>query len=303
MVKKIELRARLCYNCRMEQARAKAFAKLNLTLSVTGVKDGYHMLDSVVTSVDLFDTVAVKRRRDGLVGITMHGCGSESIPPESNNAYLAAQAFVDEFSTDGCEITVYKNIPIGLGLGGSSADAAGVINALAKLYNVGDRIALKRLADRNGSDTKYMLGGGYARLTGRGDEVAPLESNLKLHFLLLAPRGRVSTAQCFKVFDEVGSIGGDSEAAVKAITDGDKYALARNMSNSLAPAAERLSDEVAEAFVQLKSFSPLAVNMTGSGSGVYALFENAEYCAYAKSRYRGNMTAYCLRTSGGKEII
>ena len=62
----------------MESARVKSFAKLNLTLRVTGVKDGYHMLDSLVTSVDLYDAITVKKRRDKLDSVSMRGCGSES---------------------------------------------------------------------------------------------------------------------------------------------------------------------------------------------------------------------------------
>ena len=106
----------------MDTVRVKAYAKINLTLSVTGVKDGYHMLDSIVTSVDLYDAVKVKKRRDGLVSVTMRGCGSENIPFGSNNAVKAAQAFIEKYSTRGADITVNKNIPVGAGLGGSSAD-------------------------------------------------------------------------------------------------------------------------------------------------------------------------------------
>lgn len=280
----------------METVRVKSYAKLNLTLHVSGVKDGYHMLDSVVTSVDLYDLIVVKKRKDGLVSIMMHGCGSENIPFEGNNAVKAAQDFIDEYSTKGADITVYKNIPMGQGLGGSSADSAGVLNALAKLYKINDTEGIERLADANGSDTKYMLKGGYARLKGRGGEIECIDSKLKLNFLLLTPKNGVSTAQCFKLFDSSGEFGGDSLAAANAVIAGDKHALAENMHNSLLQPAMRLSDDIKEAFEQLKAFDPLAVNMTGSGSGVYALFENAEFCAYAKSRYRGSFTPYQLKT-------
>lgn len=284
----------------MDKVRVKSYAKLNLTLHIMGVKDGYHMLDSVVTSVDLYDLIVLKKRKDKLVSVTMHGCGSESIAFDDNNAVKAAEAFVEKFETGGVDITVYKNIPMGLGMGGSSADSAGVLNGLSKLYNVYDPVALKILADGTGSDTRYMLSGGYARLFGRGDEVKPIESNLKLNYLLLAPKQRVSTAQCFKAFDLSGGFGGNSDPTEKALTDGDKRALC--LQNSLAPAAKTLSDDIQTAFDELSSFDPLAVNMTGSGSGVYAVFENAEYCAYAKSRYNGKFTAYQLKTYLPKSV-
>lgn len=280
----------------MDTVRVKAYAKLNLTLNVTGVRGGFHMLDSIVTEVNLYDLIKIKKRRDGLVNVTMHGCGSECIPPESNNAVKAAEAFVKKYGTRGADVTVFKNIPQGLGLGGSSADAAGVLNGLEKLYRTGDIAGIKLIADEVGSDVRYMLSGGYARLFGRGCEVKPLESGIKLDFLLLAPRGRVSTAECFKAFDTAGLTGGDGEAAERALLSGDKARLAGHMSNALYGAACGLCPEIRGAAEALYAFDPLAVNMTGSGSGVYALFENAEFCAYAKSRYRGSAAAYCLKT-------
>ncbi len=276
--------------------RVKAYAKLNLTLNITGVSGGYHMLDSVVTSVDMHDLIVLKKRRDKLVSIIMRGQGSEEIPFDKNNAVKAAQLFIDNFGTNGADITVYKNIPMGLGVGGSSADAAGVLTGLSKLYGVNDLAGIKLLADKAGSDTRYMLSGGYARLAGRGNEVRQIESSLKLNFLLLAPKSGVSTAECYKLFDSCGALGGDSAECERAIAAGDKEALCKTLNNALAPAAKKLSPEIEEAFDELAAFDPLAVNMTGSGSGVYAVFENAEFCAYAKSRYRGKSKAYCLKT-------
>lgn len=280
----------------METVRVKSYAKLNLTLHVTGAAGGYHMLDSLVASVDLYDLVCVKKRRDKLVSITMRGQGSESIPYEENNAVKSAELFIGKYSTCGADITVYKNIPMGLGLGGSSADSAGVLNALSRLYKIDDPAGLKILADATGSDTRYMLSGGYARLFGRGDEVKAIDSGLKLDFLLLAPKDRVSTGKCFAEFDRFEKFGGNSDIAEIALIKGDKRGLAGQMTNSLTPSAVRLAPDIGRAIDSLAEFGPLAVNMTGSGSGVYALFENAEFCDYAKSRYRGNCAVYRLKT-------
>ena len=276
----------------MESVEVKAYAKINLTLFITGTEKGYHMLDSLVASVDLYDEVTIKARRDKLITVTMHGLGSENIPNESNNAVKAAKLFIEKFQTNGADITIRKNIPMGAGLGGSSADAAGVLIGLAKLYSIDDFASLKLLADRTGSDTGYMLSGGWARLTGRGNIVKKIDSNLKLHILLLVPDEGVSTAGCYSAFDNFGTIGGNSDKAEQAVTDGDLNGLAAELSNSLMPAAASLSGEIGECVRQLRQFSPLAINMTGSGSGVYALFENKEECAHAKSRYAGRARAY-----------
>ena len=125
----------------------------------------------------------------------MHGMGSESIPVENNNAQKAGEAFVRRFQTTGADITVYKNIPMGAGLGGSSVDAAGVLNGLAKAYGVQDREGLEELADGLGSDVKYLLDGGYARMQKRGQDLTKIESELPLHFLLVCPKTPITTKE------------------------------------------------------------------------------------------------------------
>lgn len=278
----------------MDSVRVKAYAKINLTLFVTGKENGYHTLDSLVTSVDLFDLIKIRKRKDRLVSVTMRGMGSENIPFESNNAVKAAELFVEKFESYGADITIFKNIPMGAGLGGSSADAAGVLCGLAKLYKTDDLAGLKLIADKTGSDTRYMLTGGWARLFGRGDNVKAVESALNMHILLLVPNESISTAKCFSLFDDMGKPGGNSDLAEKAAEENDLKSLAGNLSNSLMTAASSISDSVKSCIDELNAFAPLAVNMTGSGSGVYALFDSKEMCQYAKSRYRGNAKTYIL---------
>lgn len=106
----------------MNTVKVKSYAKVNLTLDVVGTAGGYHLIDSLVASINLYDLVCVKKRKDNLISVSMHGMDSEGIPPEQNNAFRAGETFVRRFSTKGADITVYKNIPIGAGLGGSSAE-------------------------------------------------------------------------------------------------------------------------------------------------------------------------------------
>lgn len=280
----------------MNYARIKVYAKVNLTLDITGAQGGYHSIDSVVASIDLFDVITAKKRKDGLVNVIMHGEGSESIPPESNNAYKAAEAFTAAFKTTGADITVWKNIPMGAGLGGSSADVAGVLLAMAKLYNVTDFSALKALADSLGSDCGYMLTGGYARISGRGEKVKHIDSNLKLQLVLLVPKGGVSTASCYAKSDEFIHGAPQSDVVEKALIADDLQALCCGLNNHLYAAASTLNAGVEDAVNELKSFDPLGVNMTGSGSGVYAVMQNDQFSGYVKSRYLGKHRLILTKT-------
>ena len=284
----------------MNTVKIKSYAKVNLTLEIVGIEGGYHLLDSLVASVDLHDLILLKKKKGGLSSITMKGMGSESIPPEKNNALKAAEAFSKRFSTDGVDITVYKNIPIGAGLGGSSADVVGVLNGMAKLYNVGDRYALKQLADVLGSDTGYMLDGGFARMRGRGEEVEKIQTQNKLHFLLLCPSSGVSAGACYKKYDELPKTleerGSYTQNCIDALCKNDKNGIGMYAMNDLFKPALHINPDVERAYEEAKSFSPICAVMTGSGSGVLAMFETKELCEWAKSRYKGKFAAYVIQT-------
>lgn len=290
----------------MRNVTVKSYAKLNLSLEITGVKDGYHQLDSLVTSIDLSDSIRLVKRKDKLINVYMHGQKSESISPEHNVAQKAGDAFVEKYGVCGADITVFKDIPMGGGLGGSSADAAGVLNGMAKLYEIDDEAGIKSLADGLGSDTGYMLKGGFARMTGRGEQVWRLPVQPRLHFLLLCPSTSVSTGQCYALYDELAKEGkaskkGVTEECINHLLKGDNSGMGATFYNSLYLPACRLNAEVKEAVTSLEAFSPLGYGMTGSGSCAFALFESRELCEWAKSRYRGKCRAIVVKTVDPQE--
>ncbi len=284
----------------MNSVKIKSYAKVNLTLEITGVEQGYHTLDSLVANVDVYDLLVLKKRKGALSRITMKGMGSESIPPEQNNALKAAEAFSEVFQTDGADITVYKNIPIGAGLGGSSADIAGVLNGMAALYEITDREKLKAIADRLGSDTGYMLEGGFARITGRGEKVERLSLQNKLHLLLICPFSSVSAKECYAAYDRQPKTleyrGCPAEDCIRALEKSNVNEGGMYVMNDLFRAACALNTDVGVAYTQAESFSPLGASMTGSGSAVFAWFETRELCEWAKSRYRGKFRTIVTET-------
>ena len=152
----------------MKKITIKAKAKINLTLDVVGLNSGYHDINTLVTTIDLYDRIILKKRKDSAISLNCTGVKMDCAITD-NNAYKTAKAFADKFSTGGVDITVQKNIPLGAGLGGSSADIAGVLNGLKALYGVNESVL--DIANALGSDSGYMLSGGYAVLSGRGDKI------------------------------------------------------------------------------------------------------------------------------------
>ncbi len=279
----------------MNTVKTFAYAKVNLTLDIVGAENGYHMLDSLAVTIDLADKIVVKKRKDPLVNVFMHGKGS-SIAPEENNAVRAGEAFVKKFGTCGADIEVYKNIPLAAGLGGSSADAAGVVKALAKLYEITDGAALGELCDTLGSDTKFLLRGGFARLRGRGEKIDWQGACPEWYFLLLCPKAGVSTAECYREYDRLQkTYAPRTERCLETLKGMGAEEAGKLFGNDLFEAAAQIEPVAAEALAAARSFSPFGASMTGSGSASFAAFPSKELAEWAKSRYRGRFRAYCVR--------
>ncbi len=111
----------------MRTQSCKAYAKINLTLDITGRRaDGYHEIETVMHTISLCDTVTVKPVRRP--GITLR-CNLPYVPcDERNIAYKAAAAFFERTGRpSGILIDLRKRIPVGAGMAGGSTDAAAVL--------------------------------------------------------------------------------------------------------------------------------------------------------------------------------
>lgn len=253
----------------MKKTTIKTPAKLNLTLDVSGRENGYHSLDSLFLSVNLFDEITVVERKDEAIRLSFVGV-SAKISPEKSKACLAARMFAEKFGTGGADIIVKRNIPSGGGLGGSSADAAGVLSGLAKLYGVSG--ALDEIANAVGSDEAFMLRGGFARVMGRGSRIEPLVLGRKFYFLILPAKTSVSTAQCFKRFDENGASYSPCTSAALAALEKNQIAKFKTLlKNDLYESAAELAPEIRENVFALGRFGKAV--MTGAGSAVFTIFD------------------------------
>ena len=259
----------------------KSYAKINLCLNLVGKTDRYHDLESVVISVGLYDTIKAKKRKDNRITLKTEGVPVDVLI-ERNNAYKSAKLFMETFKTNGVDLKIIKRIPIGGGLGGSSADSAGVLRAMAKLYEITSDLSV--LANALGSDTSYQLSGGFAVMRGRGDEVEFLKDAPKLNILLAIPETGVNTGECYKEADRLEKT---EFASVNELIDGvydkDYAKISKNAKNGLFEAAKNLNGEVKATYEEVKKLSPSVVSMTGSGSAIFAVFSSRRLCALAEN--------------------
>lgn len=271
----------------MKSATVKAYGKINISLNVLGAENGYHNLDIIVVTVDKYDKVTVTKRKDDKILLNLYGeYGNKPFIQEKYNAYKAAKMFKEKFNTTGVTVDIERNIPEGSGMGGSSADIAGVLKAMQKLFKITDDV--KDIADALGSDSGYLLSGGFARLTSRGEVVEKLNINWKPYFLVIYSKSGVNTAECFKEFD-LGSYNGlvcNNDEIINCLRQKDVSLLKGKTANALTKPAIKLNEEVNSNLCALLDLSPDVCDMTGSGSTVFSMYDSYEMVTWAYSKLK-----------------
>jgi 4-diphosphocytidyl-2-C-methyl-D-erythritol kinase len=252
----------------------RAPAKINLTLDVLGKReDGYHALASVMQTIAVADTLALWPAPDNT--LTLH-CDAPELRGENNLALRAARLLRD---TTGCRRGVHvelrKEIPAQGGLGGGSSDAAAVLVALNRHWQLGlDTATLIALAAQLGSDVPFFVVGGTALVEGRGEIVTPLPPLPPLWLVVARPPVGVSTAMVFRALTPAAYTDGTAtRRLVEAIRGGnlpplDDTTLVNALEHDVLrdyPAVERLRGVMLRA-----GASP--VRMSGSGPTLFAPF-------------------------------
>lgn len=264
----------------MKTLRIKAAAKLNLSLDILGIRpDGYHEMDMVMQTIDLFDDVELSEAGT----ISVFSDGSPGGP--ENLAWKAAEAFFRAAKrSGGARIRLTKRIPAQAGMAGGSADAAAVLIGLNALYDA--RLSPEALRDAGlsvGADVPYCLIGGTARVRGIGEIVEPMPPFLSGYLVVAKPAIGISTAEAFRRFDRAENLRHPDIAALLSVMEkGQLDALSLFMENVLEQSEQ---NETVETLRQeLLKNGALAARMTGSGSAVFGLFsekEAASRCAVA----------------------
>ena len=212
-------------------------AKLTLSLRVVGVRrrDGYHLIESEMVTVDLADELAFGEG-DGLV---VSGPAAAGVPEGDRNLVTRALAVVGREAS----VRLVKRIPAGAGLGGGSADAAAVL----RWAGCSDAAVAAGL----GADVPFCLVGGRAEVSGVGERVEPLPFEDRTFTLLTPPFG-AATAAVYQAWDDLGGPRGDNgndlEPAALAVAPG--LATWRDQLAEVAGARPRLAGSGSTWFVE-----------------------------------------------------
>ena len=269
----------------IREVRLKAFAKVNYALDVLGLRaDGYHEVSTVMQSISLADELELRRAAGGF-DLSLEPEEVAIGPQERNTTYLAWKALQrltgEEFPV---KLTLRKEIPTGAGLGGGSADAAAVLVGLNELFSLGLQVdELRGIGARIGADVPFCISGGTALGEGIGEILTPLPAP-PAHLLVVAkPPGSADTAGIYRAYDEAKTESTNSvKPVVSALCSNSLPALAAAVGNDLAPVTKGIIPEVAKLERTLLASRALGASMSGSGTAVYGIFDDAEAAGIAK---------------------
>lgn len=272
----------------MTRITVAAPAKLNLFLDITGKRnDGYHLLNTVMQSVSLYDDVTVTLDEDSdEISIS---CSDPEIPiDKSNTAYIAVEKFFayTGMTPIGVSIKIKKRIPSQAGMAGGSTDAAAVLFAMNELTEAGlDRYRLAEIGEQVGADVPFCIYGGTMSATGIGTIFSPLPDMPDCTIVAVRPGFRVSTREAYERSDEMGyRIPKSSDGIVAAICSGNVRELAEKMYNRF----EELTDEaeLPQIKQKMKDCGALGALMTGSGSVIFSIFDDEEKAQHCRDELR-----------------
>ena len=256
----------------MKSMTLQAAAKINLSLDVTGKRpDGYHTLESIFQSVDIYDTITLTVE-DG-EGIAL-SCDAPAVPCDEHNlAWKAAQALLDAAQLRAkVTIDLHKEIPSGAGMGGGSSDAAGVLWGLNELLGCGfSNEKLREIGVTLGADVPFLLLGGTAYAEGVGEVLTPLPAVPALRLIIVKGTESVSTPAAYKAIDTLESPAHpDTAAMLRAIRENDPALLKRSCGNLFEQAID--CADVTRAKTRLLGCGAEYAVMTGSGAAVFGIF-------------------------------
>lgn len=275
-------------------------AKVNLTLEIVGRRDdGYHLLESVMQSIDLGDVLTVRLHADN-TEVRTNGNG---VPNGDTNlaaravAALQARVGTTYGQLPGLQVDIDKQIPVAAGLGGGSADAAAALVAANTLWNVHlDKDTLADVGVSIGADVPFCLHGGTAVARGIGERLTVVDGVGDFAGVVVNPGFPVETVEVYRRFSEETRLApgssahtssGRADAMVAALQAGDAHEVARLLYNELESVTTRMHPEIGELRRRVLQAGAVGAVMCGSGPSVFGLARDVEHAAVLAARLQG----------------
>lgn len=256
----------------------KAYAKLNLSLDVLGVReDGYHEVKMIMQTVKLFDKLTFRLLEEDEIRLKTN---LGFLPVNENNlVYKAVKLLKDTYHIDkGMEIDLFKCIPVAAGMAGGSTDCAAALVGASKLFGLHlDKKTLMELGVKLGADVPYCVLRGTALSEGIGEVLTPLPPIPSCHILIAKPPISVSTKFVYEHLDAKTDITHpDVDGMIEAIKAGDIKGITSRFGNVLETVTipeYPVIEDIKKIMLENGAMNSL---MSGSGPTVFGFYEKEE---------------------------
>ncbi len=238
-------------------------AKINIGLNIVERRgDGYHNIESCFYPVPWYD--ALEAIESDKFSFTSTGI---AIPGKDNICIKAYELLKSDFPLSPVCIHLHKNIPVGAGLGGGSADGVFMLKLLNEKFSLG--LGLKQLHDyarKLGSDCPFFIENELCYVEGRGDIFLPIDINLSgLYLVIIFPQVHVDTSSAYNSIKPAQTGG-----RLKDLLEGNEVSKwPKYIINDFEKNASQVSLDLKD---MLYKEGALYASMSGSGSAVYGIF-------------------------------
>jgi 4-diphosphocytidyl-2-C-methyl-D-erythritol kinase len=267
----------------------KAYAKINLGLKILGKRqDGYHNILSLFQTVEVHDTLMISDSEPPSLE-----CGASDVPLGAENLILKAERLFSEFTgiNSHAHFLLTKIIPLGGGLGGGSANAAAALRGLRRFYRIESlsENEMMEMAAKLGSDVPFLLSGGTAVVSGRGENILPTDWPFDFTYIIVNPGFAISTAWAYHSLQNLSGNYDNYNEIIGCLQKGKlgKDEFFRSLSNDFESVVLPEYPVLATIKSIMLDQGASAAFMTGSGSSMVGIFED-EQKAYSCSTMMNN---------------
>lgn len=259
-------------------------AKINLGLNIVAKRhDGYHDIETVFYPIGIHDILEIVPSDSGKTTLYTYG-NPIDCEPEKNLVMKAYRLMRQHADLPEVDIHLYKHIPDGAGLGGGSSDASFTIKALNELG--GNKLNENNLADiasQIGADCAFFIYDKPMYATGIGNEFTPTTVNLSgLYLLLIKPPVAVSTAEAYSRVTPH-----PSKLSITEILKQPIGTWKESLKNDFEPSIYAIYPQLSDIKQQLYDLGASYASMSGSGSSIFGIFENAILAENASKKING----------------
>lgn len=242
-------------------------AKINIGLNVVEKRaDDYHEVETVLLPIELYDILELLPQQTfewKQTGLSIDGS-------DENNLCVKAFRLVQrEYGIGNVYMHLRKQIPMGAGLGGGSADAAYVIKGLNELFQLNISIDnQKELAGRLGSDCPFFIENEAQLATGKGEILTKINVDLKGKFIVVVrPFIHINTTLAYSDVYISGEKGNLSTQIKLPVGEWKNY-----LKNDFEQHIFNRHPILSEIKDKLYQSGAVYASMSGSGAAMYGIF-------------------------------